>query len=198
MVMTNGTEPVAYPEGDYQTKSPGPGPNRAMRRGFVRKSRAYRLVFPPGSELDGAVVVMRRVPSGALFDLTKLAALADEQTPEGMAAIGDLFTMVADGLSSWNLQDELCDAHGREVGACEDCPDGAPTHLVPAPTTVEGVRSLDLQELMLLIGEWMTAAGGVSPSSPLDRSSSAGAPSVVAQLPMEPPSASRPSWPRPS
>jgi hypothetical protein len=163
--------------------------NREQRRaGYRRKTRQLRLTFE-GSNLDGLEALMRSVPVGSILDLADLSDMATEFTPEGLKKLGEVFELLAQALISWNLEDELCDAHA--VNECEECPPGAPTTIVPVPATLEGVRTLDMADALLLVQQWTQHAAGVA--GPLDRSSSDGRPSAVASLPMDVESPNRPS-----
>lgn len=149
-------------------------PNREARRGFTRQHKQYRLTFD-GTVLDGLVATVRSVPVGTMLQIAEMASDGAEFTPEGLKTLGALFELLADSLVDWNLQDD----------------DGNPT-----PATIDGVRSLDMDEALLLIREWMKAAAGVS--GPLDQPSSGGEPSAVVSLPMEPLSANPSSSPTPN
>lgn len=164
-------------------------PNREQRReGYRRKVKQLRLTFE-GSALDGLVVLMRSVPVATILDLGELADLATDFTPEGLKNMGKIFDVVAGALISWNMEEELCDAHGAPE--CEDCPEGAPTTVRPVPADLDGIRTMDLDEALLLVQQWTQAAAGVS--GPLGSGSGDGRPSAVASLPMEASSVSPPS-----
>jgi hypothetical protein len=137
--------------------------------GFKRQSKEYRLHFE-GTELDGLVVHVKSIPVGAILDLAALAELANEVTAEGLKSFGLMLATLADAMVSWNLEDD------------DD---------QPVPATIEGIKTLQVGDAMLLIKAWMDAAAGVS--GPLDRPSTGGSPSPVVSLPMEPLSPSRAS-----
>ena len=128
--------------------------------GYVHK-RTYRLRFE--DDLDGLVVRMRGLSVDGLLELTELA---NQAGPDGkgldMSKVGRLFDAFADGLVEWNLEEE----------------DGT-----AVPATREGVGQQEFGLVFKLVTEWMTAAAGVS--APLDTSSTSGASSVEASLPME-------------
>jgi hypothetical protein len=149
-------------------------PNREARRGFTRQHKKYRMTFE-GTVLDGLVATVNSVPVGTMLQIAEMAADGAEFTPEGLKTLGSLFELLADSLVEWNLQDD----------------DGT-----PIPPTIDGVRTLDMDEALLLIREWMKAAAGVS--SPLEPSLNGGEPSAVASLPMEPLSANPSSSPTPN
>jgi hypothetical protein len=172
-----------------EATTPPAKPNREQRRaGYKRKTKMLRIHFE-GTQLDGLEVLMRSVPVGTILDLAALSELATEFTPEGVKKLGEVFELVAQALVSWNLEDELCDAHAAPD--CEECPEGAPTTTVPVPASLEGIKTLDLDEALLLVQYWTQAAAGVA--GPLGQSSPAGKQSAVASLPMEPPSQSQAS-----
>lgn len=141
-------------------------PNRETRRaaGFRRQRRQFRLRFEDDSQgLLGLVATVNSVSVGSMLELVELADMADEVTVEGLKAVGDLFAMFAGALVEWNLEEE----------------DGT-----PVPTTVAGVKSLDMDQAMALVKKWMEAAAGVA--GPLGPTSTGGEPSAVLDLPMEP------------
>lgn len=136
--------------------------NREQRRStFKREKRHYRLTFE-GSPLDGLVVVIGGVPVGTMLQMAEMAALVDSFTPENIGTLGLMFQILSDSIVEWNLVDD------------DD---------QPVPPTMEGVRSLDLDEAMLLIQQWMQHTAGVS--GPLDQGSTGGVPSGVASIPMD-------------
>jgi hypothetical protein len=145
-------------------------PNRENKRaGFKRARKTYRLRFAEGSELEGLEVVAGSLPLGEFLGLTELADI-DVHNPADLAKVGVLFESFAGALQSWNLVDD------------DDR---------PVPATLEGVKAQDYEFMLEVIGEWMTAIGGVP--APLGQRSGGGVPSVVASLPMEPLSPSQAS-----
>ena len=150
-----------------ETYTNGLEPNRAVRRGFRRKEKLLRLRFE-GTQLDGLEATVRPVPVGLVFDVAEMAELSDPTTgtdtdTSGAKATAEMFRAFADSLVEWNYE----------------TPDG-----VPIPPTLEGLRSLDIDEAKDLIQAWMQAAAGVS--GPLEQNSTDGRPSGVVSLPMGP------------
>jgi hypothetical protein len=135
--------------------------NREQRRSFKRDKRQYRLHFE-GTVLDGLVALVKSVPVGTMLQMAEMAALVDGFTPADISTLGMMFEILADALVEWNMVDD------------DD---------QPVPTTMEGIRSLDMDEAMLLIQKWMEVTVGVP--GPLDPGSTAGAPSPVASIPMD-------------
>lgn len=160
---------------------------------YKRKVKQLRLTFAPGTALgpdpetgtDGLVALMRSVPVGTILDMAEVADVANQFTPEGMKALGKVFGIVADGLIEWNFTEDVCKEH--EAVECETCPP-ATVFERPVPPTLEGVRSMDLDEALILVQEWTKAAAGVA--DPLGPASDAGKLSALHSLPMEPATAS--------
>lgn len=147
--------------------------NREQRRGFKPDRKRYRLRFE-GDDLDGLLVVMRGLGVGEFFDLAEAAADADFNSKairrDNVVQMRRLFELIAAGIVEWNLLDD------------DD-------QLVPP--TVEGLMAQELDLVTTIAEQWMNAMAGVS--GPLDRPSTAGVPSEVASLPMEPLSANQAS-----
>lgn len=142
--------------------SRGVQPNREQRRAsFKREKREYRLRFE-GTQLDGLVVLVKSVPVGTMLQMAEMAALVDGFTPEDIGTLGMMFEILADAIVEWNLVDD------------DD---------QPVAPDMAGVRSLDMDEAMLLIQKWMEYTVGVP--GPLGQGSTAGAPSGVASIPMD-------------
>jgi len=139
--------------------------------GYVRKRRVYRLRFED-EELDGLVVKVRSASVGRLLEFMRfLAGLSgDDLTADDVEKFAGLFESFADVLQEWNVEDE----DGR-----------------PVPATLEGVRSQDGDFVMAIMRVWFQAV--TQPPAPLPATSSAGGPSAVPPLPMEPLSPSRAS-----
>lgn len=100
--------------------------------GYQRKKR-YVLEFPEDSEFYGLVVRMKPVAVGQVLDASRSGEEANADLME------QRFRQFADGLDSWNLEDE----------------DGA-----SVPATYEGVLSTDIELLGVLYDAWETAIGG--------------------------------------
>ncbi len=158
--------------------------------GFVRAAPTYRLTFEDPS-LAGLVVRVRSVSTGRLLTLTRAAGLlipafrsnghpADVvPSAEDLAAMDLLFESFADALASWNLED--CPDPGGECAG----PGCGYTH-VPVPADLDGVKAQDVPLTLLLVQEWMKAAGGVP--DPLGGGSTPGATDGEQEMgiPMEP------------
>jgi hypothetical protein len=137
--------------------------------GYIRKG--LKLVFAD-EEFEGLVVYARRLTIGQLLDLTALQGLKNlaDDSPEVREKLQEVFNLLASLIKSWNLE-ELAD---------EDDEDGP---RVPVPVTGEALAQQDLGLVMAMINAIQDASAGVS--APLDRSSSAGQPSLELSLPME-------------
>ena len=139
--------------------------------GYVRKRRVYRLRFED-EELEGLVVKVRSTSVGGLLEFMGFLAMGtdDEPTAEDVAKVAALFEGFAEVLVEWNVEGE----------------DGQ-----PVPATLEGVRTQDADFVMDIMRVWFQAV--TQPPAPLPATSSAGGPSAVPPLPMEPLSPSRAS-----
>lgn len=127
--------------------------------GYRHQSKTFRLAF---EDMPGLEVVMRSVPVGKLMDM---AGLADD-FGNGKASTGqvsDLFTMFADQLVSWNLEDDA----GQ-----------------PVPADLAGVRGLDTDMVMAIFEGWFGELTQAPP--PLPKPSAPGPDPLMASLPMEP------------
>jgi len=139
--------------------------------GYVRKRRVYRLRFED-EELDGLVVKVRSTSVGGLLEFMRfLAGLSDDDlTTDDVEKFAGLFESFAEVLQEWNVQDEAGE---------------------PVPATLEGVYTQDADFVMDIMRVWFQAV--TQPPAPLPATSSAGGPSAVPPLPMEPLSPSRAS-----
>jgi len=139
--------------------------------GYVRKRRVYRLRFED-EELDGLVVKVRSASVGRLLEFMRfLAGLSDDDlTTDDVEKFAGLFESFAEVLQEWNVQDEAGE---------------------PVPATLEGVYTQDADFVMDIMRVWFQAV--TQPPAPLPATSSAGGPSAVPPLPMEPLSPSRAS-----
>jgi hypothetical protein len=132
--------------------------------GFKRKVTTFPLDFT-GSDFEGLEVICRR-PS-----LAAMAFAAEHQGIEMTPAVfKDLLQHFADGLVSWNLEDD------------DD---------QPVPATFEVLVDLDDEFLAGLFDAWYPAITGVP--APLGDGSSSGDPSLEESIQMEPLSASQAS-----
>lgn len=118
--------------------------------------KVYRLVFAD-PDYDGFEVRAHSVSVDTFLRITQLANDSKDDDPGHL----ELFALVGAALVSWNAEDD----------------DG------PIPATAEGFRRLDIDLAFTLIRTWMDAIGGVV--GPLGTTSSAGAPSEEASIPME-------------
>lgn len=134
--------------------------------GYKVTRKTYRLVFQD-PECAGLEVTTHGLSTGQYLDLMSARAQTASGGAEGRAAMERVLGMLADSLVSWNAEDE----------------DGQ-----PIPTTLDGIKSQDLEFNTRLVDAWGDAVGGVS--APLPQTSSGGSPSVEASIPMDDPSAS--------
>jgi len=136
--------------------------------GYVRKRRVYRLRFED-EELDGLVVKVRSTSVGRLLEFMGFLTMdTDDLTPADVERITGLFEAFAEVLTEWNVETEQGE---------------------PVPATLDGVRTQDADFVMAIMRVWFQAV--TTAPAPLAPPSSAGAPSVVPPLPMEPLSPSR-------
>lgn len=154
-----------------------------------RKVKQLRLHFEdgplgpdpavPGDE--GLTVLMRSVPIGTIFELGEFASIGDQFSAEGMAAMTKVFEVLSSAVIEWNLTEGRCPLH--DSAECKECPEASFIDH-PVPATLEGVKTLDLDEAQLLIQRWTESAAGVS--APLAQPSGGGRPSgALDLLPME-------------
>lgn len=124
--------------------------------GYKSKKKTYTLDFEGREDFDGLQVEAKGLSIDAYLKVSRLAEGEDAQGLE------DLLANFAKALVSWNLEDE------------DDN---------PVPANFEGVKSQDMDFIMVLIGEWMKAIAGVA--APLESDSNSGATSPAPSLPME-------------
>lgn len=132
---------------------------------YVR-NKPRQLEFDDPEMAANLEVIARPMPIGLLVDITSLMDGTGKIT--GKELIGKLDPLLREfssRLVSWTLEDE--DAEGVRR---------------PVPATYDGLKSQDMDFGMELLMAWMNTVAGVS--APLDRSSSAGPPSLEASLPM--------------
>lgn len=184
---------------DALLRPAAPQPNREQRRaGYKRKIKHLSLSFE-GTQLDGLRCVMKSVPVGTILDLASLSAIASNMTADDMAKLSEMFDILAGALVSWNHETDYCAAHHladcADCGCpahgdliCDECVHHADTVTEADPPDINGVRSLDLDDALVLIMQWTQAAAGIAggEAGPLGRPSPGGGPSPVASLPMEP------------
>jgi hypothetical protein len=139
--------------------------------GFRPEKKVFNIKFAEDHPLHGLEARASSLKFGEFMDMTAMAGVTIEdlqQDPEQATAMYDRFV---ECLLSWNLEDP-------ETGE-------------PTPTTMDGLRSHDLDLVNDLVMAWMDGVASVAP--PLPASSISGSSSPVAQLPMAPLSESRAS-----
>lgn len=130
--------------------------------GHKIKRKSYRLVFGPGSDLEGATVVMGPMNMGEFLSLAR--AGGEQQSAEAMQQVGlGMMDTVAGKLVSWDLEEE----------------DGT-----PIPATKDGVLSLEVDTVLVIVNAWTFAAKGVSVPLP-EPSSDGERQTLEASIPME-------------
>lgn len=134
--------------------------------GFKVKRKTYRLIFKD-TEMAGLEVLAHSLNTGQFLELETAKAERAEGGKVGESATQRMLELLAGALVSWNAEDE----------------DGQ-----PIPTTMDGIRSQDLDFNMKIIEAWTEAIGGVK--APLQQTSADGRPSVEASIPMDVPSES--------
>jgi len=134
--------------------------------GFVPPENAYKLIFQD-ADMAGLEVTARGLNTGQFLDFqaAQLARAAGGDKAKG--ATEWMLQMLADAMVSWNVETK----HGERV-----------------PTTMDGLRTLELDFNMAIIDAWMDALKGVP--APLSPTSSDGRPSLEASIPMDVPSPS--------
>jgi len=130
--------------------------------GYQARPKVYKLVFDD-DEYEGLVVRARSVKLGQILRLSRLVGMDPANLrPEDTENFEQLFTMFADALVDWNLDDD----------------DGE-----PVPATLEGIQGQDADFVMPIIKAWFVALAGVT--GPLGAGSSNGKPSAEPSIPME-------------
>jgi hypothetical protein len=134
--------------------------------GFKVRPKVYRLRFEDGSDLDGATIMVRSLPTGDFLHISGLADRAGSNGSTGPVSdteeIVTLLDMFAGALVEWDLE--------REDGT-------------PVPCDSDGLRELDLPAVLSLIFAWIDAV--VAVAAPLAERSPSGGTFPVASLPME-------------
>lgn len=139
--------------------------------GYRRKKTVMNLKF---EEHDGLEVRVRALTIDELLEMTRTAQAvmgSDGKVKQEMVGTEDLeelFSRFSDALLSWTLEEELV------IDSDE---------WTPVPTTLEGVKSQEVDFVMELIDVWMTAVAGVE--APLPAGSNSGETSQELSLPME-------------
>jgi len=138
--------------------------------GYRPSRRTFRLRFED-DQYDGLVVKVRSTSVGRLLEVMELLALDIEAlTAEDVQRFAGVFDALAEVLVEWNVEDD--------VGQ-------------PVPATLDGIKHQDIDFVMDILMVWFQAL--VQAPAPLPATSSAGGPSAVPPLPMEPLSPSRAS-----
>lgn len=124
--------------------------------GYTVKRKSYHLKFVD-PEMGGLEVVAHSGSTGNILNIM-------EQETDGRIAeaVKDSMAVFADNLVSWNLEDE----QGQ-----------------PVPANLDGLKTLDLDFVMLLIQGWVQSVQDVP--APLETPSTSGKPFQEASLPME-------------
>lgn len=151
--------------------------------GYKRKRKIYKLTFTGDSELEGLEVMARSLSVGQMLELVKLADSAGmvdarafggplaadpvgadsaEMSKEAVAAVEGMIGYFAKALMTWNLEDE----DGKKI-----------------PATLKGLKDQDTDFVLKIIGEWMTAASGVS--ADLGKGSTSGPRFPEVSIPMD-------------
>lgn len=123
--------------------------------GFQHKPARINVAFEPGHDLHGLEVVLRKLTLGEYLDITGIGEVR-------LNHIGDQLKAMGDKLISWNLEDD----QGQ-----------------PVPATPEAVLGQDKDLMVTILEAWLDGINGVP--APLDQSSTGGAPSLEASIPME-------------
>jgi hypothetical protein len=138
--------------------------------GYNPKRKIYKLVFED-EEMAGLEVRVRSFSIGTMLEVGELSDLMGRKiTPEDMPRVQKLFSVLAQALVSWNVEDD----------------DGA-----PVPATLEGLTAQEDTFVFAVLSAWIDAVSGVS--APLPQTSSDGQSSLEASIPMVPLSASQAS-----
>lgn len=127
--------------------------------GYRRVPKVFRLTFEDEPELE---VYVRSAPLGQVLGLLDLVKDEGKKFElKDVRKLDELFDTFVDCLKEWNLEDE---AGG------------------PIPTTVDGLKTQDLDFALELVLAWMEAV--VSVSAPLKQKSSSGDQSLEGSIPM--------------
>lgn len=124
--------------------------------GFQRKRKVYKLDFE-GTEWDGLVVKVTGLTTGEYLDFVSLTAAVDEDDNQ----TGDLVTMLAEHMVSWNLEEDN----------------------EPVPCTLEGLKANDVGMTMAIVRAWTSALSGVPEET--EKKSPAGDSSLLDSIPVE-------------
>lgn len=145
--------------------------------GYKPRSTIYTLDFG-GTDWDGLEVRMRATKLGNLFGSASLLGvmekISDNALPssEDMALALSQYELIAEHLVSWNI----------------DADDDS-----PLPTTLDGLKALEVPLVMAISNTWQAAMQDVAP--PLSSSSSVGLPDVPIPMASIPASLANSSMP---
>ncbi len=132
--------------------------------GFKAPRKLFVLKFED-EKYEGLVVKAKSLPVGQFLEMGELAsgfAKSDKKSFDPKIVV-EMFSIFSKSLHEWNLEDDNGD---------------------PIPTTVDGLQTLELDFVMLLVEAWMDAIASVS--VPLDKKSNNGGTPSTESLPMEP------------
>jgi hypothetical protein len=129
--------------------------------GYRRERKIYNLIFED-EDMRGLEVKTSSVPIGEILKLSHLGADLKNSSDVDSSNVETLFSVFADALISWNLEDE---------------------NGTPVPATIEGLYSQDADFVLAIITTWANVVGGVS--RPLNRNSSNGKQYPEELIPME-------------
>lgn len=107
--------------------------------GHRRVPTIYTLDKIPNE--DGLIVRMKAIKIGKIRKLVRLLGLDEDQM---MEALDELFTLVSEGLVSWNLETENAEGEWVEV-----------------PANIEGIEELELPLLLSILNVWLENMTGV-------------------------------------
>jgi hypothetical protein len=109
------------------------------------------LEWPEGHEFHGLEVRMRRLSIGRLTHAQEVADRLSEGAGGDIGkALGEVADVLADGLLSWNLEEEVRDEHGEPTGEVE-----------PVPADRDGLEQQDFAMLIALLLGWLEVAVSV-------------------------------------
>jgi hypothetical protein len=138
--------------------------------GYKPQRKLYRLKFADEA-FEGLEVTMTSASIGTLMEIQALEVDAkDKENPGGVDSFIKMVSIFSKSIVQWNLLDQ------------DDN---------PLPKTVEGIKTLDTDFVMTIIGAWIEAISAVS--DPLGKNSPSGEKSLELSLPMEEPSQSQTS-----
>lgn len=143
--------------------------------GFVLQRKSYKLTFGEGTVLEGATVVM----GGMTLGEAELLNSQPEDLNDGQQVQENFdkkLALMASRVQSWDLEDDQG----------------------PLPTTVDGLKRLELGEMLEMQRAWAAAATAVAVPLPSASSGGETPPPLEVSIPTETLSASPESSPTPS